>query len=406
MLNFIKSNEKFVKIASINLFSKIGDRLFYTAMLSVAASLPQRNTAVMIVSISETLPVLLSFILGVIADQKKEKITLLVHNSLVRALLYFLIGYFLQYRQTLLLVFCLAAFNLLSDIAGNYSSALFVPFTKILVRSEDMEQAQGIVSVSAQLVNVIATFMGSILLTLMAKGSVAYLNAGVFLIVTCFYWVIHPSLKKAEKQLVINPENNSLLTIKENIDLIEKNTPIFAELLQLALLNGFFGGLTPIFVLFMQESMAFKIISAPIAISLLTACITLFMICGNLLSPKMWRNITNQFLEILASICVILVGISFYANNIWLIYTTVSLVALFLGIISPRFSAKIINNYPLDRLGGIVTTVNSLLVILPPLTSFIFPLLSGINLKLGYLGMLIYGGLLLLLRGAFFRKSA
>lgn len=180
MLNFIKSNEKFVQIASINLFSKIGDRLFYTAMLSVAASLPQRNTAVMIVSISETLPVLLSFILGVIADQKKEKITLLVHNSLVRALLYFLIGYFLQYRQTLLLVFCLAAFNLLSDIAGNYSSALFVPFTKILVRSEDMEQAQGIVSVSAQLVNVIATFMGSILLALMAKGSVAYLNAGVF----------------------------------------------------------------------------------------------------------------------------------------------------------------------------------------------------------------------------------
>lgn len=50
MINFIKNNKHFTTITVINLFSKLGDRLFYIAMLSTAATLPHKNFAVMLVS--------------------------------------------------------------------------------------------------------------------------------------------------------------------------------------------------------------------------------------------------------------------------------------------------------------------------------------------------------------------
>jgi len=61
VFQFIRKNPAFVRLASINLFSKTGDRLFYTAMLTVASTLPEANLAIMIVSASETLPILFSF---------------------------------------------------------------------------------------------------------------------------------------------------------------------------------------------------------------------------------------------------------------------------------------------------------------------------------------------------------
>ncbi len=69
MFNFFKKNKLFTQLASINLVSKIGDKLFYTAMLTTATSLPDGSIAVMVVSASETLPILISLFLGVVADR-------------------------------------------------------------------------------------------------------------------------------------------------------------------------------------------------------------------------------------------------------------------------------------------------------------------------------------------------
>ena len=69
MFNFFKKNKLFTQLASINLVSKIGDKLFYTAMLTTATSLTDGSIAVMVVSASETLPILISLFLGVVADR-------------------------------------------------------------------------------------------------------------------------------------------------------------------------------------------------------------------------------------------------------------------------------------------------------------------------------------------------
>ena len=62
MQKLYQTEPLFFKLASITLFSKIGDRLFYTALLSSATLLTtHRGLAVIIISLSETLPLLLGF---------------------------------------------------------------------------------------------------------------------------------------------------------------------------------------------------------------------------------------------------------------------------------------------------------------------------------------------------------
>lgn len=396
MLTFIKRNLRFSEFTGVNLLSKIGDRLFYTAMLTLASGLPQASIAVTIVSISETLPVLLGFALGSIADQQSHKFMKMIQNTLIRAVLYIAIGFALNYSKTLQLFLIMAILNFISDVLGNYSSALSAPFTKLLVNQEDMEQAQGLVSITAQAVNVLATFCGSLLLSLFVANKIAYLNAGVFIIVAILYTILRPKFKNVEKSIPSNTSTSVTKMILQNVKALFRSRVIVNDLCQLALINGFFGGITPIFVLFLNHSNTI-FFSKAITISLLSSLVTVFMILGNELSPKIFHNVATSNLNIISNIFIMITAYGLFIGNLYLVLVAASIVALMLGLVSPRFSSRIINQFPTERLGGIVTTVNSILTITPPLTSFLFPVLTNFGLRFSYGCLFAYGVLLLIM---------
>ncbi|USS88080.1 MFS transporter [Fructilactobacillus hinvesii] len=395
-MNFYQKYPLFTKIAGTDLLSKVGDRLFYTALLTTATSLPQANLAVTIVSISETLPVLFSFFLGSLADQKQHKSNLLIKNSITRALLYLGIGFIFNYPQTLLLLMIASVLNFLSGLSGNYSSALLTPFTKTMVNESDMTQAQGLISTANQLMNVLATLAGSLLLAFFLKSTVAYLNALLFILIGSIYYLIRPQLTHVETNFVTNREENLFITTKNNFKNIFHNKTVLSDLWQLALLNGFFGGLTPIFALFIKNNHSLDYISNPVKIALLSAIITLGMVIGSSLSGTLLKNYTENQLNQVSNLFISFVGLSFIVNNLYLILLNSGIIAILLGIVSPRFSAKIITKYPTANLGGIITTVNSLLVLAPPITSVIFPLLPSIHPLAAYIGFFIYSIILVL----------
>ncbi|MGT2949118.1 MFS transporter [Streptococcus devriesei] len=397
MRTFFTENKRFTQLVSINLLSKAGDRLFYTAMLTAAASLPNGSLAVMIVSASETLPILISLFLGVAADRQQQKLGHLVSSSLFRTLMYLGIGFIFSYPPTLLLILAASLLNLLSDISGNYSTALFSPFTKTLVKADDMEEAQGLVSLGTQLVSVLATFAGASLLTVFRESSLALINALIFLAVAILYGLMRPFLKEQESKIKTIKEKTTLSAVKDNFKSFLDDRILLINLIQLALLNGFFGGLMPLFALFIKENQELATVSNPLKISVLSGIITLFMIIGNSLTAKVFRKHSIFVINLWADITILLAGLGFIADNIWLIFLADSLLAFLVGIISPRFSADIVNRYPVERIGGIVTSVNSLLVLAPPVTSLLFPLLSTISRSLAYFGFIIYALLLLII---------
>ena len=397
MLKFLKRNRLFARLTGINLVSKIGDRLFYTAMLAAATSLPNSSFAVMIVSASETLPILISLFLGVIADKQQKKLDQLVTSSLVRAALYCCIGLIFKYPPTLLLVICASCLNLLSDIGGNYATALFSPFTKILIKADDMEKAQGLVNLGTQLVSVFAAFIGAVLLTICTESALALINALVFLIVAMLYCLIKPSLQDDETKIKKFERGNTISVVRDNLQSFTADHLFLLNLIQLSMLNGFFGGLTPLFALFIKNNNELTALSDPVKISVLSGIITIAMIIGNSLTAKVLRKRSIFYINLWSDAVILFVGLGFIFNNIWLIFFSNGCLALFLGIVSPRFSAEVVNRYPIDRIGGIITSINAILVLAPPVTSLLFPMLSAISLWLAYLAFIAYALLLIII---------
>lgn len=406
MTTFFQKNKLFVLLATINLLSKLGDRIFYVVMLTVASSLPKANLAIIMVSFSETFPILLSLFLGVIADKQKQKIGQLIGSSLFRVVMYLVIGLIFKYPSTLTLVIFVSLLNLFSDISGNYSTALFSPFTKVLVNQEDMEKAQGFISLGTQLVTVLSTFIGAFLLGIFSKSILAFSNAILFLFVALFYWTIQFPLK-AQTRNVKTLEHDAMFTIvKENIKSILSDDTLLINLIQLSMLNGFFGGLTPLFALYLKDNSDLGFLSHPIKISLLSGMITLFMVLGNSLTASLFRKYSIFQITIWSDMMIFLVGVGFIANSIWIIFLSNAFLSFFIGIVAPRFSTDIINRYSVERIGGIITSVNAFLAIVPPLTSLIFPILSTISLPFAYSCFIVYAIILIIVSLFLIKKNS
>ncbi len=392
MLSIMKQHRLFAQLTSINLLSGIGDRLFYTAMLTLAASLPQADLGIMIVTVSESLPILFSFLLGNLADRMPHKSQKLLRNALGRAAIYLVIGLLIRYDSTLKIIVMMAALNFLSDLLGNYSSALGAPFIKLLVPAKNMESAQSLVSLTSQLVAVAANFAGSFLLGIVMISSIAYINSAVFMVTAIGYALIQKKLADKETTITMaSSHENILATTLKTITKIVKNRPVCHDIMQLALVNGFFGGLTPVFVMFLNQHPEQVIFSNAMTISLLSGLSTLFIIIGNILSPIKLRQFSNKQLMTFADSFICLTAVGFLMSNLLSILLAMSGLSLLIGMILPRFTANIISSYPPENLGGIMTTVNSLLVLAPPLTGLLFPAIALVNLKIVYLCFLGYG---------------
>lgn len=98
-----------------------------------------------------------------------------------------------------------------------------------------------------------------------------------FLIVAISFWLLKSKLTSYNQQLSIQKQPSWKL-IKTNFSSLLKNKPILNDLLQLALLNGSLGGLTPIYVLFLQSNTPNSTNISALMISLLSATITISMI--------------------------------------------------------------------------------------------------------------------------------
>ena len=400
MIKFLKENRLFSKLTGINLLSKIGDKLFYTALLTASSGVENAGFAVMIVSVSETLPILMSIFIGVIADKKQNKLIQIVRSSFFRALMYLGIGILFHFTPTFYIIIWSAIFNFMSDMAGNYSSALFSPFTKSLIAADQMEKAQGVISLSTQIVTVLATFIGAFVLTISTESILAVFNAGVFFVVSILYWMAIPKIKTYENRIRVIDEENPLITIKDNLKLIISGKRRLIDIVQLAMLNGFFGGLSPIFAIFIFSNNELNSISRPVKISILSGLITVFMILGNAVSVRNHKTTIKYSIDyFIADLLILIVGVGFLMNSIWIIYVATAGISWLLGIVSPKFSAEIVNEYPIERLGGIVTSVNALLVLTPPITSMVFPFISTTSRRAVYWAFIVYGLVLIGITG-------
>lgn len=393
MLKLIQNYPIFTKLISLNLMSKLGNKLLYTVLLTLASQLKHANQAIMMVNLFETLPLLFSFFLGTYANHITTKLKMSRYNSLSQFIFYLLIGYLLSLSLTFNLLFVVVLFKSFASLLMTFTSALTTPFTKLVVFKDDLHKTQGIISLFTQLVNTIGNALGAFLFGFLLLSTLAYLNAGLFLIIWIGYSLISPKLMCLESTLP--PLKKKYSIFKESIttfDTLTRQKELMSELGQLAIINGFFGGIIPLFVMYLTANNYHTHHSLPLTLSLFSTLTTFGLIIGAAFSMPLTSRISLSAYTILSTSFMILTVLGFYLNLLPLIFFTVFTLSILTGSLSPHFSAHLIQAYPAESLGGIVTTVNSLLALISPLAGLLFPLIALLNLNYAYYALFIYSG--------------
>ena len=80
----VLKNKIYVSVMIADIISNFGDVLYYLALLNYVVQIKESELAIALVSVSETLPILLAFVLGFFADRSKNRIKSIISTLLIR----------------------------------------------------------------------------------------------------------------------------------------------------------------------------------------------------------------------------------------------------------------------------------------------------------------------------------
>jgi len=182
---FLK-NKQFRQIAFANLFSMIGDKMFYLAMLTYVSTLPHAQLAIGLVTASELIPQMLSSYTGYRADMTRYRGQYIIISDFIRVTLYLLVGIlFVSHLSGWMILIGIALLNFISDFFGTFASGLRQPLIVSVTGKEDFAEASGFTQGMSQIISVLAQFVGASLLIVLAYSQLSFLNAVTFLISGC-----------------------------------------------------------------------------------------------------------------------------------------------------------------------------------------------------------------------------
>ena len=136
-------NKNFRQLLINQWISGFGDIVFYLVLMNYVSAYSFAPLAVLLISLSETLPQLIQVFTGVAADFQKKRIHKYLLIQFSKVVLYSLVTFLLlgqDFSFLTLLVICLI--NFLSDSLSYFSGAMMTPvYVKVI--EQDMTSAMG-----------------------------------------------------------------------------------------------------------------------------------------------------------------------------------------------------------------------------------------------------------------------
>lgn len=378
---FIK-NKSFRKIAFANFFSIIGDKLFYLAMLTYVSTLPQAQTAIALVTVSELLPQMFASLTGYWADNTEARGKYIIFADLVRMFLYFVVGIlFISNVKGWVILVSIVVLNLISDFWGSYSSGLRQPLIVQVTGKEEFAQATGFNQSMAQILSVIAQFVGAALLLILTYGQLAFLNALTFFIsgiLMFFFFSQNQSL--AKKQFITKNSHNAdgyIKSLQKSLKILKAEKQIVGIVGIIVLLNGMLAALEPMIQMLLVNNQEMLIQNYSFTLAILNTTISVGLALGGLFGISLLKNVR---LETLVLTCLLATAI-FYPvlllNNIWGILLLMLPICFLVGTIIPKLSGWLVNAVSQDRLAMTAGMLNTVLGGVAPLIAFIIITISS-----------------------------
>lgn len=404
-------NKLYMTLFASDLLSNFGDVMYYLALMSYVLQLPNAKLAIAIVSVSETLPILTSFVMGYFADRQKDKVTTIVQTLIFRVVLYVIVGVVMGFQAGLGVVIVASLINFLSDLAGRYENGLYTPLSLRIIADDEREISYSFHQAVSSVFYIGFQSAGAVLVSLMSYQALAFVNAGTFAICALMMLACKPALNKLliERPLQVEEKRDESLlkdmwqslkmAIKESMVIPEMR----ASLVVVPILNGLLSVLSVIIAVLISQDANFVIINSVTTL----AAVTFFTIIGGILGSILAMTVLKDLRLVsglrLVTLPVPILFFSLYMHNIYGVFASMLLTTVIAACLNPKFGAMMMNSLPEEKLGiisgGISTyfqlgtivlrlLVSGLILVMPIDWLSLFFLFMGLGLiAYAYLGV-------------------
>lgn len=362
----VLKNKIFMTAFISDMLSNFGDVLYYLALMNYVLLLPEAKFAISLVTLSESLPFLTMIFMGMWGDRTKNKVDTILATLLFRVGLYVLVGFAMGFQPALWIVIVAVLINLLSDLAGQYENALYVPLSLRIVAIEDQEAMYAFRQGTSSALRILFQSSGAILIGIMSYQQLAFFNAGTFAVSTLLMLLLRPALNKLLKENPIQSSDsnqeeaknahflqNTWNSLKESYQAVQNISVLKTSILTIAGLNAVFAAEDALVLLNIKENAAFALITPATTLAAITILTLLGNILGSVLVTTLFKNISFESLLKMSVTMPVLLFIGFCLHSIYIILLVNFLTMVIVGIFNPKMNAFIVRSLPEDRLATI-----------------------------------------------------
>ena len=368
-------NRDFRQLTINQWISTVGDTIFYLAFLNYVADASFAPLAILLITISETVPQVLQIFMGVLADFQHHRVLKYTIISFAKFVLYSIVALSLSGQSfSLWLVFFICLMNLLSDTLSYFSGAMLTPIFIRIIGKEHLTEAIGFKQSTVSLVRTISNILGGILLGILSIQFISLLNALTFLIAFVGILFIKNDLLKVEKTISYQ-EGLSVKSFCQHLiqssKLIRNMDRVIFILFIVSISQAVINVTVPISTLFLRNQ-PFLNLQTGQSLALLSTLELSALIVGSLVSGYLKNTISIKTALYASVVIQLLLLVGFATVHFGLILLFSSLDAFIAGILSPRLQELVFKQIPEESMGAVQSSIGAITVVLPSLFTIVF----------------------------------
>lgn len=383
-MNLILKNKIYRTFLLSDVFSIMGRTLFDIAFLIYASKFENAKLAVSIVSIITTLPYVMDFVLGYMADRENKKVKRLISNKILQTSLFLIFTIIVFFKPSWYIFFAIIIINVVADILGGYNSYLSLSIYYKIVEEKDLEKAFAFTNSVSTTVSLISKAIGVIVIEIIAYNYSVFglINSSLYFISFLLMYINRTRLQNIK----FNIDKKEKLTIKKfledtirNLKIIKSNNKIYKFVLLFAILNLYSSGMYAIFLLIILEIPKLLIGNYANTLAITQALETIFMILAGIYIMPIYKKIDiikSTFIEIIFFILYVLNLL--FLQNMYILLILVSISGYLAGISNPKLTTFLLKEVPEDKQTSIFSIYGTIVTLTVPLGTIIFTFLSNV----------------------------
>ena len=394
---FLKN--KLYRLFTVSLaFGNAGRTLFDIAFIIYATSLPNPELAVSIVSIATTLPYIISFILGYVADQTKDKYDRIMSTRFYQFLLFSLFALVCIYGVQWWIFIVLVFVNVVADVLGGYNSYLSMSINTRLVSKEQLSEALAFISSINNTISLGGKAVGVFVLGLLSYNYSYFgmLNTALFLIA----FLILAKYKNAIKAEIgtFKVKNKEKVSSKRflkdtigNFKILREIKKIYNFVILFLGMNFYSSAMFALLLVILVKNESLLFGNVAYTITLIEIVEVLSTIAGGVYQISFYKNMSlrnNAILEII--LFIMYVGNLLLLQNKFILVILTVIIGYFEGISNPKLDALILQSVPEEKQTSIYSIFSTVITISVPIgTTVILFFANAISASFALYSLLI-----------------